>query len=306
MTTILITGGTGLLGVTWAMQAQRHSKVIVGLHRRKVTVPGATGLALDLGDPASIASALRSDAVDLVVHSAALTSVEACENDPAAARALNVDAAANVAKACAEVGAGLIHISTDHLFDGERDLYDEDDPPQPKNVYGLTKARGEEAVLKAHPAALVARTNFYGWGPPYRASFSDWILTQLERRQSPALFTDVRYTPILASQLVAACTELHQRGARGIFNVTSDEALSKYDFGVMLAERFGYSGDVIRSDLFTTRHNMVSRPRNMALSNRKARDILGRSLGDAGQHIALLQQEASADWVQRLRSLANR
>lgn len=306
MTTILITGGTGLLGVTWALRAQQDSKVIVGLHRRQVLVPGATGMKLDLGDRAGLERALRSSAVDLVVHSAALTSVEACESAPDAARALNVDAAANVAAACAEVGAGLIHISTDHLFDGEGELYDENDSPRPRNVYGLTKAQGEEAVLLAHPKALVARTNFYGWGPPYRASFSDWILSQLASQQLPALFTDVCYTPILASQLVQACTELYRLGASGIFNVTSDVPLSKYDFGVLLAERFGYPADAIRADLFTSRSNMVRRPRNMALSNRKAREALGRSLGDARQHIALLQREASEDWVQRLRVLLDR
>ena len=72
-----------------------------------------------------------------------------------------------------ETGSKLIHISTDHLYDGTKDIYTEDDLVSPLNVYGKTKAQAENEVLSINPKALIVRTNFYGWGLSYRKSFSD-------------------------------------------------------------------------------------------------------------------------------------
>ena len=86
-----------------------------------------------------------------MLHTAGMTNVEVCERDPAAARSLNVEAAAGVARSATRAGARLIHISSDHLFDGTAPLVGEDAPPSPLNVYARTKAEAEAAVAAACP-----------------------------------------------------------------------------------------------------------------------------------------------------------
>src|SRR5205823_2508498 len=118
-------------------------------------------------------------APDVVVHAAGLTNVDRCEQYPVLSRRANAEIARNVAIAVAHSRAKLVHISSDHLFSGERSFYREDDPTQPLNEYGRSKVAAEEWVLQACPSALVIRTNFFGWGHCLRQSFSDWIIINL-------------------------------------------------------------------------------------------------------------------------------
>ncbi|MCZ8334428.1 MAG: sugar nucleotide-binding protein [Rhodobacteraceae bacterium] len=300
---LLITGGTGLLGLHWAAARREAQPVTLALHRRRIVLPGTTTRPLDLADPRDLDAALTEDRIACVIHTAGLTSVEHCEQDPGAAHYHNVTLAATVAAAAERAGAALIHISTDHLFDGRAALYDEDSPVMPVNVYGQTKARAEEAVLRAHPRALVLRTNFYGWGPSYRPSFSDWLLASLRQDRPLRLFTDVRYTPTHITPLIAAATDLSAKGAAGIVNAVGDEALSKHAFGLHLAERFGLSVARIEPARLSDQHGLVRRPLSMALSTRRLHGLLGHGLGGVACHLDLLRAQEDNPAITEIRSL---
>src|SRR5688500_9625333 len=193
---VVVTGGSGLLGVTWAATARGERDVTLGLHTRQVSLRDVRTRTTDLDSPADQRRAF--DGVGLGAAAAGMTNVEACEKDPARARHVNVELAGKVADACAKSGSRLAHISTDHLFgDAGLEPASETDPVSPSNVYGQTKAAAEVRVLERLPSALVVRTNFYGWGPRYRPSFSDRILSALRTGQPITLFTDVYYSPIL-------------------------------------------------------------------------------------------------------------
>ena len=149
---------------------------MLALHTRKLSLslPGVQALPLALGTAPSALAAIAAIKPDYVIHTAALTSVEQCEAAPAHAQQVNVELAANVAAACAQLNIGLVHISTDHLFDGGQPMVDEDTPLAPMNRYGQSKADAEQAVLALHPPSLVIRSNFFGFGPPWRPSFSQF------------------------------------------------------------------------------------------------------------------------------------
>jgi dTDP-4-dehydrorhamnose reductase len=291
---MLITGGSGLLGTRWAMQMRDRYEITLGLHKRQVVMPGVRTESIALDSAAAVARSLERLDVQVVVHTAALTNVEVCEADPALAFQVNAEMAGNVARACATRGARLIHISTDHLFSGETPLQPETAAVEPLNCYARTKAEGEAQALDACPGALVLRTNFFGWGLPYRQSLSDWILTALRAGQSIGLFTDVFFTPILMSSLIEAAHELCEKNQGGVFNLVGDERLSKHDFGVSLAQHFGLDPRYIVPVRFGDRGDLVKRPFDLSLSNQKARNVLGRSLGDVDTQIAGLVAEAAA------------
>jgi dTDP-4-dehydrorhamnose reductase len=301
MRKLLLTGGSGLLALNWARVATSQWEVHAAFHERIIASPHAVGHHVDLGSD-DFGALLDAFSPDLVVHTAGLTSVEACEADPAAAERANVRLPARVAARCAERRIKLVHISTDHLFVAAP-MATEDTVPEPVNEYARTKIGGEEAVLSAASDALVARTNFYGWGPSYRRSFSDRILDDLRAGAAPTLFEDVFFTPILMDVLVRAVEDLVGKGAEGIYNIVADERLSKYEFGRRLAAQFGLDPTPIRAGRLADATALAARPREMSLSNAKAVAALGRPLGTVNSHLAQLASLETDPKVKEVQTL---
>lgn len=288
---ILITGGTGLLGLNWGQAVKDRFNVTLGLHHRRAVPPGTTGLDLPLNNVSKLAETIEGLRIELVVHAVGMTSVEACEADPQTAKSVNVDMTAAVAEACRKTGARLAHISTDHLFGGTGHNYTEEQDIEPMNVYARTKADAEKAALDNCPDALVVRTNFYGWGPSYRSSFTDWVISSLRSGKKVRLFGDVFITPILATELARSVHEVVAKHGTGVFNVVGDDVVTKLDFGRSIAEVFGLDTDLIESGRLADAEGLVRRPYDMSLSNAKTRALLGRPLGGVNEHLQILKEQ---------------
>lgn len=291
---ILLTGGSGLLALNWAVVARRQHEIVLGFHDRTPQLEGCAGVRLDLSSPDLFRNQLIPLNADLVVHTAGLTNVDRCEQHPEEAAAINTVLARNVASVCAELGIPLIHVSTDHLFAGHLRNLDETAACEPVNWYGRSKAEAEKAVQEASPSALILRTNFFGWGTSYRRSISDWILDGLRKTQPLSLFEDVFFTPVHAAEVARAAMELHQSGAVGIFHVVGDERVSKFEFGIRLAHRFGYDGTRLKPVRFCSKPDLAKRPMDLSLSNRKACSALHRPLGGLDFQIEQLAQQESS------------
>lgn len=301
---VLITGGSGLLGLNWALTIRDRLQVILGLHSRHVAPKGVDTCLIDLGSLEGTLQGLDEVTPDIVIHTAGLTSVELCESNLELAQRLNVEVAENVACACANKGIALVHISTDHVFSGNKQNYAEWDSVSPINEYARTKATAEERVLTCYNEALVVRTNFYGWGSSYRNSFSDIILNSLRENRAIKLFHDVYYTPILADVLVASVHELLRKGARGLVHVVGDERISKYEFGLRLAQSFRLDQGLIEPASISDRPDLVKRPRDMSLSNARMVEILGRTVGGIDEHIELLHEQERCGFMKEIQSIS--
>lgn len=301
--TVLFTGGSGLLALNWALAIRDRYSVTLGLHDREISLAGIETRQIGLESVDQLVRLFETRQPKTVVHAAGLTNVERCEARPDLARHINVELAANVAKACARLGLSLVHISTDHLFSGEASFVDETHPPQPKNVYGRTKAEAESRVLEAHPMAMVIRTNFYGWGTSYRHSFSDVVIEALRANKQLTLFQDVSYTPILVETAAQAVHDLIDLKSCGIFHVVGDERVSKYEFGLKLAQEFKLDVSLIKPGYITDQVSLVRRPHDMSLSNQKTCKLLGRKLGGVGEHIARLRQQEQNGLARELQKL---
>lgn len=290
---ILITGGSGLLALNWALAIRNSHAVTLALHERQVSPTGVATAKIDLESVESVVEALEHLNPDVVIHAAGLTNIEQCEAKPDLAWHVNVDLAANVAKACSRASVPLVHISTDHLFSGDQSLVAEEQLPAPVNTYARTKAEAESRVLEHHPGALVLRTNFYGWGTTWRKSFSDTVISGLRAGNRQTLFSDVFYTPTLIETLVQATHDLIALKATGVFHAVGDERISKYEFGLALAEEFGFDKSLIVPIPIADRPALVARPRDMSLSNKKLRRFLGHELGSVAQQLSALNNQAS-------------
>lgn len=291
---ILLTGGTGLLSINWACALRDTHDVVLGTHVRDAHLAGTTRVRLGLENPAALTDAVAHIAPDVIVHAAGITSVEECERDEPRAKHVYADLSRNVAEAAMRTGSQLIHISTDHLFAGRRSYYTETDAPEPINAYGRVKLLAEEATAAACPQALIVRTNFFGWGHRYRQSFSDWVYYRLVAGEPFVMFDDVFITPILADALAASAHRLLETGASGVWNVVGDERISKFDFGVRLAQTFGLPSALVQRGKIAASQLSARRPPDMSLSNRQARERLGVGLGTIPEYFALLKQQDRA------------
>jgi len=297
---ILITGGTGLLALNWACAVRDKCKVVLGVHNHDVQLDGVSSVQLNLSSAIDFERTLDAVCPDLVVHTAGMTHVDACEADPSGAFIANAYAAELVARLAQQKSLPLIHLSTDHLFDGSVPFCLEETQTKPLNTYATSKLAAEKLIADVYPAALILRTNFFCWGSAYRQSFSDWIIKGLEAGTELQMFDDVFFTPILADELVGFAHELQEKGASGLFNVVGNRRISKYDFGLELARSFGLpAGHIKRGDVASA-HLRAARPKDMSLSNNRLVQALGRSPSNLQQWFEQLQLQESQGRRQEL------
>ncbi len=302
-TSILLTGGSGLLAVNWFYSKNNEYKIYLGLNERKIHPDNSEVHFLDFFSEERLMKQIDSLNPSILIHTAGLTSVEKCENNPELAFHINVELTSMVANVTKRLGIRLVHISTDHLFEGNVSMLSEVEPRQAINVYGRTKAMAESRIEEINPEALIIRTNFYAWGTSYRKSFSDFIIESLRNKKSLTLFDDVYYTPILAENLINTVHELLKKNEKGIFNIVSDDRISKYDFGVLIAEEFGLDKSYIERSSLHSKSNLVKRPYDMSLSNQKVKEFLGKNLGTVKQHIAKLHKQEFETKTQKIQLL---
>ncbi len=288
---ILLTGGSGLLAVNWFYSKHNDYEIYLGLNERAINPSGANLLFLDFTSENSLVEQLQKIRPSILIHTAGLTNVERCETNPELAFRINVELSRMVAKVTKQLGISLVHISTDHLFEGNASMIKEEEPTQAINIYGKTKAFAERIVGEINPKALIIRTNFYAWGTSYRKSFSDYIIESLRKKQLISLFHDVYYTPILAENLIEIVHELLKKKEKGIFNIVSDDRISKYDFGMLIAEEFSLDKSYIKKCNINDNSSLARRPFDMSLSNQKVKNLLGKNLGTVKQHIAKLHEQ---------------
>jgi dTDP-4-dehydrorhamnose reductase len=190
---------------------------------------------------------------------------------PLAMQEVIVEGTRHVAAGAAAVGAHLIHLSSDMVFDGERGPYDETDPPEAVTPYGQAKAAAERAVIDLCPGAAIVRTSLiYGFEPADPRTV--WVVDSVRRGKPITLFTDELRSPVWVDQLAAALLELAAARESGIWHLAGPQPLSRYEFGERLVRAYGLDPAGIRPGL--SRESGLHRPRDCRLDVRKAQEGL--------------------------------
>jgi dTDP-4-dehydrorhamnose reductase len=212
---IAITGVSGQLGRELIRSLDGHE--LAKLDRARV----------DIADPASV-SAIRATGCEVIIHAAAMTDVDACELDPERAHQVNATGTAHVAEAARALGARLVYVSTDYVFDGtKREPYTEADPTNPINAYGRSKLEGERAVEGLGAAALVVRTAWvYGLGT---RNFVTEILRLARSKPTLHVVDDQIGSPTWARDLAGAIRDLLSTSASGIVHAAGQGACSRFE-----------------------------------------------------------------------------
>ena len=266
---IAVTGTTGRVGAALVRHFSSGHQIIA--------LPRAL---CDLADPQSLANALECLKCDVFINPAGLTSLEACEDDPALAMRINADAPAEIAKWATHRGIPVFHFSTDYVFGGESDgLRNEADPVVPVNAYGRSKRAGELAIL-TNPCNTVIRVSWV-FGPE-KASFIDQVFDHALAGRPLAAVADKFSLPTYTTDLSRWVECLIEQNASGIFHACNSGApVSWHDLATAIIEEMLARGviskllPIQKQTLREMTSFCAERPRFTAMSTQRLTEMLG-------------------------------
>lgn len=243
---ILVTGASGLLGLNLCLHLTDSHQIFAVLHTQKLVEPPFQTIECNQINENSLGLVLKKSRPDLLIHCAAMANVDTCETRPQEAKRINADMPGILAAHCKKKGIQLIHISTDAVFDGKMGDYSEEDSPNPLSVYAQTKLEGEQIVASEYPVAIIARVNFYGYSLSGKRSLAEFFLNSLKANNPVNGFVDVMFCPLYVNDLADTLMKMAGKELKGLYHVVSPESLSKYAFGIRIAEKFGLDKNLIQ------------------------------------------------------------
>lgn len=243
MSTALIVGASGLIGYNLVRAYERRG---FRVHGTALQQPLHGFTQLDVADAQQVMGLVAALRPEHIVIAAAYTHVDGCERDPAVGRRVNVEGVLHLATAARRLGARVVYLSTDYVFDGAGGPYSEVDSPHPINEYGRQKWEGERIVagLLPHDHLIVRTTGVYGWELRPR-NFVVRLIEQNRAGQVVRAPRDQVATPTYAPNLADAVAELDALRCRGIYNVAGTTLIDRYEFALLAAGVFGLEPQLI-------------------------------------------------------------
>jgi dTDP-4-dehydrorhamnose reductase len=281
MKKILITGANGLLGQKLVGLLIQQSEVdLIATARGANRLPQAEGYLyrpMDITSHKEVMDVIRDTQPDVVIHTAAMTDVDKCEQQKDDCWAQNVQAVESLVEACSEVGAFLLHVSTDFIFDGMAGPYDETAEGNPISFYGWSKYAAEKVVSNSKLRWAIARTVLvYGIAHDMsRSNIILWVKKSLEDGKNIKVVTDQWRSPTLAEDLAMGCFLIADQQAEGIFNISGKEVLTPYDMALKTADYFQLDKSLIAQADASTFTQVARRPPRTGFILDKARTVLG-------------------------------
>ena len=283
---ILVTGGNGLLGQSLLYVAQgRHELLSTGRGAQRGESFGFNYQTVDCTDYQSIDDAMSSFKPDVVIHAAAMTQVDQCTLEPDRCHQLNVEATANVIKACEQHQKHLVFISTDFIFDGADGPYQEDDQPAPLSVYGQSKLDAEQLVQAADCPWTIARTVLViGYVPGLsRSNIVLWAREALSQGETIRVVDDQVRSPTWSIDLAEGCLRIAERGALGIYHLSGPETMSILELVERVADHGGLDKGLIQRVSSEDLGQPAKRPPVTGFNIDKAQKDLDYAPHDFGQ-----------------------
>jgi dTDP-4-dehydrorhamnose reductase len=276
--TVLITGGTGLLGKGMEETAPSGWK-IVGVHQRPYEVEDsrARHLVLDIRDKVAVDRLFKRRTFDIVVHAAGIASVDYVEKHYAESLESNLVGTLNITSACRRAAIPLVYVSTNAVFDGRKPPYGEDDPVNPVNKYGRIKVECERLVRETLEHYTIMRPILmYGWNHAVtRPNPATWIYEKLLRGEAIDMVDDVTENPLYNVECGKVLWAIAAKRPAGIVHAAGKDACNRYQFARKVAEVFGLDASLIRRVSSKSFPGIAARPPNTTLLTRRMERELG-------------------------------
>jgi dTDP-4-dehydrorhamnose reductase len=293
MKKILITGASGFLGWHLCRLFQPEWDTYGTYCSRAVTIPGVTLLPLDLTETQSIVDLFQTLQPDAVIHAAAMSSPNRCQEQSELSHQINVVASWIVAEQSAAAQIPCAFTSSELVFDGLNPPYREADPVCPVSLYGKQKADAEAGMLARYPNAVICRMPLMFGFVPYAQSFIQPWIEAIQAGRSLNLFTDEFRTPI-SGNTAAKGIKLALNHATGLLHLGGKERLSRYEFGCLLVEALGLSGATLNACRQADMPMPAPRPPDVSLDSSLAFSL--------GYHPGTVKEELEHAWLEADRS----
>jgi len=280
MRRILLTGGSGFLGGNFCRFYSEQFEIHAIWLEHPVQFDHIISQQLNICDAEVLGDYFKKIKPNIVLHFGAYSNPNKCQTHPDISEKINIEASENIAKLSAEMRIPLVFTSTDLVFDGKSAPYKESDIPCPISIYGLHKSIAEQSVLDIYPNATICRLPLmYGSNPfsdlsndIHGSSFLQQIIKTLSEGKEIKLFTD-EFRTVGSVRDVCKGVLLCLEKPGEIFHLGGDSRISRYDFGKLVCEVFGYDKKLLikakRKDVIMP----APRPKDVSLSNEKAKKI---------------------------------
>tara|TARA_S200000501_G_scaffold98676_1_gene92072 strand:- start:89025 stop:89894 length:870 start_codon:yes stop_codon:yes gene_type:complete len=269
---ILITGAFGQLGSVLTKKNIPGYKIVPS---GKINPLGENNFRLDIRDLSSLKEIISYKRPEIIIHLAALTSVDNCELNPRQAKEINVTAVKNL---CDNFSGKIVYLSTDYVFDGSNGPYSEFDKPCPINVYGSTKLRAEEIIMEKNSESLILRCNvLYDYNHSTNASFLNWVINSLQRKQKINVVYDQVNNPTWAGSLAKIIRICIESSISGVAHWGDADFINRFEFANMIADKFELDKNLIKPISTFELEQPAKRPLNSGLISDKLSKILGVS-----------------------------
>ena len=297
MKKIIVTGSNGLLGqkVTDLSIQDPEIELIatsVGPNRHNLKY-GYTYEELDVLDLDRLNELVEIYQPDSIIHTAAMTNVDACEAERAKCYALNVQSVKNLVDVCESKGIQFVHLSTDFIFDGENGPYTEEAEPNPLSYYGETKLESELILKNSSCRWAILRTIIvYGVvNDMSRSNIVLWAKGALEKGEPIHVVNDQWRMPTLAEDLAACCLLAVKKNASGVFNVSGKDLMSILEIVERVADHYGLNKSLIKAISAESLNQAAKRPKKTGFILDKAIVELGYSPHSFEEGMAFMDKQ---------------
>lgn len=268
-----ITGGSGLLGERLATIANNDYELVLSHNSN----PTSNTVKCDITDKNEVEKTITENKPDVIIHCAAMTDVDLCEDKIDLAYKINSEGTQNITKASEKIGAKIIYVSTDFVFDGKKGYYSEEDEVNPLGIYAKSKYDGEIQVKKYSSNWAIARVSvLYGWHK--KQNFTTWVINQLRNNNPINIVTDQINSPTYADNAAEAIFEIAKQDKNGIFHTSGNDRINRFDFTKKIAEAFNLNKDLINPTTSKQFVQKAPRPQDSSLNVNKVEKELGMTM----------------------------
>lgn len=271
MKKLLVTGASGFLGWNLCQLANTEWNVYGIYCSQKIELPNVNRVKINLTDFTTLKSLFAEIQPDAVIHAAAKSSPNYCQTHPTESYPVNVTASHNIAGLCADASIPCVFTSTDLVFNGLNPPYRESDTVCPINHYGEQKVLAEQGMLERYPQTAICRMPLmFGATPSTASSFIQPFIQTLREGKALSLFTDEIRTPVSGQTAGKGLLLALNQQVQGILHLGGKEAISRYDFGLLMAQVLKLPQDKITSCLQKDVSMAAPRPANTSLDSSQA------------------------------------
>ncbi len=269
----LVTGSTGLVGRQVVKDLTEKNHEIYSCYHNQKPEYG-NPIHLDLTDLSSIESTINQTKPDVIIHLAAMTDVDECEEQKDLAFLINAKATEKLASQAALQNAFFLYVSTDYVFDGTKELWTENDKPNPLGNYGKSKLEGEKAIENLASSWCITRISTPFGLHPKKKSFPLWVIENLKSKKEINVLVDQFTSPTYVPNLSKMLIEISEKQLLGVYHVSGASRISRYEFAELVSDKLNLDKKFLKPISIAEMNWKAKRPKDSSLDVSKAIYIL--------------------------------